>query len=350
MRLPGLLQLPGRAVTSRPTCDLCDRPLPDQAYVCERCAEGVREDLLRIVKYAGDVEGAVLKLVRYGGLGGGSGERPVPFDDVRAERAAAVGNMVATWARHVAESRGLVVEPPEASRTVGPLCYHGGALPFLDAKKPPCRHPSCLEIGTRRAYLGVEVAARWLAEHDQLEWLRHQREAAEAMAELREAAREVERIVDRPRDRWYAGPCWAELDDVDAEDAGGESKRCMVELYAAPGAKTVRCRDCGSEYDAAARKDWLLREARDALVHAELMARALTALGIEDVTPARVRGMARHGRLMAKGTNQAGDPTYRVGDVLDVIEEQERIEAERVRRREEKAARKAQRAEGKSAA
>ena len=34
----------------------------------------------------------------------------------------------------------------------------------------------------------------------------------------------------------------------------------------------------------------LIDEAQDALVHAELMARALTALGIEAMTPARVRG------------------------------------------------------------
>ena len=335
-------------MTSQPTCDLCARPVGDTAYVCSPCADKMRADLLRIVDLAGEVEGAILKLVRYGGSGGGSGERPVPFDDKRAERAAAVGNTISTWARHIAESRGLTVELPDKPKPVGPLCYHGQALPLLNPAKPPCPHLSCVEIRTRRAHLGVAVAAAWLAEHDQLEWLRHQQEAAEAFGDLREAAREVERIVDRPRDRWYAGPCWGEL-PVDEGEAG-EPERCMVELYAAPGAKTVRCRECGNVYDAESRKQWLLDEARDALVHAELMARALTALGIEDVTPARVRGMARHGRLMAKGTNQAGDPTYRVGDVLDVIEEQERIEAERVRRREEKAARKAQRAEGKSAA
>jgi hypothetical protein len=319
---------------SGPTCDLDGRPVDGTAYVCSPCADRVRDDLLHLAELAGEVEVAVLKLVRYGSGGGGSGERPVPWDDARDERAVAVGNTVATWARHVAESRGLTIGPPEQPRQAGPLCYHGRALPLLNPAKPPCPHWSCQEIVARRTYLGVAVAAAWLAEHDQLEWLRHQREAAEAMSDLREAAREVERIVDRPRDRWYAGPCWADLPD------GG---RCEVELYALPGAKTVRCPECKAEDDAAARKQWLLDEARDALVHAELMARALTALGIEDVTPARVRGMARHGRLMAKGTNSAGDPTYRVGDVLDVVEEQERIEVERVRRREEKVVRRAER-------
>jgi hypothetical protein len=318
----------------QPTCDLCARPVDGTAYVCSPCADRVRDDLLHLAELAGEVEAAILKLVRYGSGGGGSGERPVPWDDVRAERAAAVGNTVATWARHVAESRGLVVEVPGPPRPAGPLCFHGQALPLLDRAKPPCAHSSCGQIGTRRSHLGVAIAASWLAEHGQLEWLRHQREAAEAMTDLREAAREVERIVDRPRDRWYAGPCWADLPS---------EERCEVELYAVPGARTVRCPECKTEHDAAARKQWLLDEARDALVHAELMARALTALGVEDVTPARVRGMARHGRLVAKGVNSAGDPTYRVGDVLDVIEDQERIEAERVRRREEKNAKRAER-------
>lgn len=318
----------------QPTCDLDGRPVDGTAYVCSACAEKVRVDLLRIVDLAGDVEAAILKLVRYGGVGQGSADRPAPFDEVRAERAAAAGNTVATWARHVAESRGLIIGPPEQPRQAGPLCYHGRALPLLNPAKPPCPHRSCVEIGTRRSYLGVAVAAGWLADHGRLEWLRHQQEAAEAFGELRDVAREVERIVDRPRDRWYAGPCWEDL-------ANGH--RCEVELYAVPGVKVVRCRECGTEHDAAKRKAWLLEEARDALVHAELMARALTALGIEDVTPARVRGMARHGRLLAKGINSAGDPTYRVGDVLDVVEEQERIEVERVRRREEKNAKRAER-------
>lgn len=293
----------------RPTCDLCHRPVPDRSYVCSRCTEGVHEDLLRIVRYAGEVDAAVLKLVRYGGSGGGSAERPVPFDDARAERAAAVGNTVASWARHVAESRGTAVAPPATPRTVGPLCYHGEALPFLDQSKSPCRHGSCIAIGARPAYLGVEVAARWLAEHDQLEWLRHQREAAEAMAELREAAREVERIVDRPRDRWYAGPCWAELPD---------DGRCEVELYAVPGAKVVRCRECRAEHDAAGRKEWLLAEARDVLAHAALIAAALTALDMP-VAVGTVYSWASRGRIVSHGLDQLGRPLYKVGEAMDLL-------------------------------
>lgn len=308
---------------SQSLCELCSRPLSDTGYVCDKpCTTKVREALELIVDLAGEVENAVLKLVRYGGSGQGSGERPLPFDDKRAERAAAVGNTVATWARHVAESRGATI--PRPTPMVGPLCRHGIS----------CKHHTCERIRTRRMESGVATAAAWLA--DRLKWLRHQHEAPLMFTDLRDAARELQRIVDRPRDLWYAGPCWGELDELDDDDL---PKRCLNELYAVPGTRTVRCRECKAEYDAEGRREWLLREANDALVHAELMARALTALGIEDVTPARVRGMARHGRLMAKGTNAAGDPTYRVGDVLAVIEEQKLIEEGKRRRREAKAAR-----------
>jgi len=319
-------------------CEQCSRPLPDQAYVCSTCAGLLRVDLLRIVDLAGEVETAIVKLTRYGS-GGRSGERPVPFDEKAVERAAMVGNTVATWARHVAESRGRRL--PEWTRVQGPLCRLGMALPLLDRSRPSCAHGSCADIRRRGRAIGVALAADWLVE--QVEWLRHQPEAAEAFGELRDASRDLQRLVDRPVSRWYAGPCWEPIGGVDED---GEQLRCQTVLTAAPGATKVRCRECGTEYDAKARKQWLLDEARGALVHAELMARALTALGIEDVTAARVRGMARHGRLMAKGSNAAGDPTYRVGDVLDVIEEQEAAERARVARREAKAQRRADRTAG----
>jgi hypothetical protein len=154
----------------------------------------------------------------------------------------------------------------------------------------------------------VAIAASWLAEHGQLEWLRHQREAAEAMSDLREAAREVERIVDRPRDRWYAGPCWEDL----------PTGRCEVELYAVPGTRVVRCRECGAEHDAAGRKAWLLAEARDVLAHAALIAAALTALDIP-VAVGTVYSWASRGRILSHGSDQLGRPLYKVGEAMDLL-------------------------------
>lgn len=311
----------------RPTCDLCDRPVPDQAYVCERCTEREAESLRLIASLAGEVEAAVAKLVGHGlaaGGGGGHGH-PLPVDLVAAEKAAAVGNTVSTWARHVSLSRGIDV-PRTHPSSEGPCC-----------RTNTCRHLSCAEVRSPRRDVGVATAARFLL--DQLGWLRHRPEAAEALGELHQAALQLQRVLGGRPPRWYAGQCWELI-----RDAEGNEQRCTAELYAAPGASAVRCPSCGKAHETAYRRDWLLREASDTLAHAELIARALAALGIEGVTGSRVRNLAARGRLLAHGSDQADRPLYRVGDVLDLIHEQARVEAERVAKREAKAARRAERA------
>lgn len=311
---------------SQPLCERCSRPLSGQAYVCSGCTNRTAEALERIADLAGEVEAAIAKLVRHGGFEGGARDRrPLPVDLDASNRAAAIGNAVATAARDVAESRGIPL-PPRPARTLGPQCRSGIS----------CGHGSCEVIRGRRD-VGVAIAARWL--RGQLEWLRHQRQAAEVFADLENAATDLIRMVAGPLPRWFAGQCWEPIEGVDEH---GQPKRCANELYAAPGATTVHCRDCGMTHELAYRKEWLLREANNTLAHAELIARALTALGVDDVTPARVRGMARHGRLVAHGTDRAGRPIYKVGEVLAVIEEQDRIKVERAAAREAKAKRRAE--------
>lgn len=287
-------------MTSQPLCGVCGKPLADPAaYVCPLCAEVVGKDLAWIVELAPEVETTIAKLSKFGAqLTAGSGERPLPFDQKAAERAESLKNTLATWARHVSEERGVPVLP----------------LP---------------------GELGAQTAARFLGE--QLNWLRHREEAPEAFADLKGAARELERLVGRPRDHWYAGTCWADLGELDEHD---EPLRCQQELYAPKGARTIRCRECGAEHDADGRREWLLDEARNTLAHAELIARALTALGIEKVTGSRVRNLADRGRLAVHGHDQAGRPMYRVGEVLDLIDEQARMEAERAVKREQVKARR----------
>lgn len=314
---------------NRPTCDLCDRPVPDQAYVCDRCTDREAESLRIIASLAGEVESAVAKLVGHGlAVGGGGGHgHPLPVDLVAAEKAAAVGNTVSTWARHVALTRGVEV-PRTRPPLEGPVC-----------RTNICRHLSCAEVRSPRREVGVATAARFLT--GQLGWLRHRPEAAEALGELHQAALQLQRLLGGRPPRWYAGQCWELLDD---------GQRCTAELYASPGASSVRCPECGKVHEAAYRKDWLLQEASDTLAHAELIARALTALGIEAVTGSRVRNLAARGRLVAHGADAADRPLYRVGDVLDLVHEQARVEAERVAKREARAeAKVARRAESEAA-
>lgn len=199
----------------------------------------------------------------------------------------------------------------------------------------------------RSAEHPIVTAARFIAKH--LEWLRHQRDASQTFDEIRDAVRALRRVVDRPADATWLGVCTAPaVEDADgpADGCEGESEQmCGADLWGSREADTVRCRTCRAVYDAAELVDWLLGQAVDVLGHAELIARALSSYG-KDLTPATVRGYARHGRISAHGVNAAGDPTYRLGDVLDVWTDIKEREATR----EAKRLAKATSSEGDSAA
>lgn len=292
-------------------CQHCGRAQHDTAYICHTCAGRTTASLLQLSRLLadGDLDTTIARQDRItSGGGGGSVEAPLPINLGASARMAAVSNTLTTWARHIAEARGMRVAPSEQP-------MHGAACRLGD-----CRHATCHRIRNgRRALQGGQLAAvaYWLSE--QCGWLRHQPEAAEAIGELDDAAAAAHHVVDRPAPRWYAGPCG----------------QCGQHMYAQPGRDVVACR-CGAQYEAAMLRRWLLDSARGTLVHAELLARAIVALGVTaadgaPVTPAQVRGMARRGRIAERGTDQAQRPLYRVGEVLDVLAEQARTARSRQR-------------------
>jgi hypothetical protein len=247
-------------------CDLCDRPA-GTAYVCAPCAAQTIRALRQLADIAGDLQTTIARQGRSGG-GSGGDSHPLPVDLGASETAWAVTNTITTWARHCAETRG---EPLPAGDLAG--------------------------------------AAAWLA--GQMEWLRHQPEASEAVDELADACALAVRVVDRRADRWYAGPCVL----------------CTEDLYALPGAATIRCPKCEAKYDAQERRELLLVAAQDRLVHAELIGRALIALGWETMTAARVRGLVRRGKVAERGQDEARRTLYRLGDVVGVMRAQDAMRA-----------------------
>lgn len=262
---------------TQPRCDRCTRPIHDQAYVCSTCAGHYRADLTSVPSLAAELEPARYRQTRYGT--GGLGGWQEPWDDRVREVEQQVTNTLTTVARDVAETRGLGLPGPE------------------------------------RGEHQLATVAWWLV--DQVEWLRHQRDALQTFDEIRSAVRALRRVVDRPADSWWAGPCNELVTDVADEDTRTVGTECGADLYAPTGAETIRCRSCGASYDASARRDWLLGEAQDVLGHAEMVAGALVRYGL-DITSATVRGYARHNRVVHHGHDGLGRPLYRVGDVIEV--------------------------------
>lgn len=119
------------------------------------------------------------------------------------------------------------------------------------------------------------------------------------------------RAVDKPLQLVYVGPC-----DL-----------CTADLYAHPKSLTVACRepDCSAEYKVAERREWLLDKARDQLLSAPEITKALPGLLPKErkLTDAMIRGWAFHGRLIQRPPHPSKprQPRYRVGDVIDIISE-----------------------------
>lgn len=286
-------------MTSQPECLRCGQPVNDQGYCCGRCGEQLRRALLRLAAMAGDVQDDITKQARHRAkVAAGRPEPPLPYNPTAADRAWAAGNTVVTWTFHVSAQRGAPT-PPRPVRKLGPLCPAGYG----------CRHPSCIDIRTRRIDHPVARAARWLAGH--VDWLRHRPESVEAFDELFDACDLVRRAIDSPGDTWYAGPCG------EVNDAGDE---CLADLYARHEAEVVRCQACGAHHDAVLRREWLLDVAQDTLGTAATLAAAATALG-RPCTASQIRGYAHRGRLVAHGADVWQRPTYRLGDVLEVLDQ-----------------------------
>ncbi|WP_269939031.1 hypothetical protein [Arthrobacter sp. HY1533] len=133
-------------------------------------------------------------------------------------------------------------------------------------------------------------------------------------AEVMHAARMVTQAVDLPPSTaglQYAGPCGAVFpNDV----------TCTHQLWARPREDNITCPRCGTEWNVPDRRDNALDAAEDILATADTISRALTAQGV-DVTAQNVYDWRRRGKLTPAGTNKANQPVYRVGDVLDIIDE-----------------------------
>lgn len=140
---------------------------------------------------------------------------------------------------------------------------------------------------------------RFLADHTG--WLAHHPLADEAFDELEHISALVDTSIDSRPPKLYAGPC-----DI-----------CRKDMYADPEAVAVECKVCRINYPMDQRREDLLRRVSDQLDTASNISAAITDLG-ENVTPEVIRKWAERGRLLAKGKDHRGRPTYRVGDVLEL--------------------------------
>lgn len=146
----------------------------------------------------------------------------------------------------------------------------------------------------------MSAMAAWLLCH--LEAVRHHEAAPEIVDDLRQAIRKATRVIDRPADLMFAGPC----------------DECKQDLYARPESAEITCVPCQLVYDVKDRREWLLAAAEDHLAPANEISGFLSAFQ-EPITPERIQQWHRRGRISAHTVNLRGQAMFRVGDVLDKL-------------------------------
>ncbi|NAE18038.1 hypothetical protein [Enterococcus hirae] len=293
-----------------PTCTLdgCDNLCHDQAYICGHHGDKLTEDLAKVSWLAEELQTVFTRQTAStdAGMGSTGVATPLLYDERASEAQWVLGNTLTTWARLVAEERGIDL-PDDGGHT---------------------------------------SVAQWLT--GQVQWLRHHPAADEAYDELHSVIHTAERVVDLTPKRLYLGRCGAAAGDradcpcdchVGGLDAacsisGGcgldyhtaaVGPRCQRDLYARPEAATVKCLSCGTGHDVPQRRAAAVAYADGHLgTAAEISALCRHMLG-ELVTPAMIRGYVRRDRIAAKGTavDQRGRtvPAYRIGDVVDAARE-----------------------------
>ncbi len=280
-------------------CALCGNPVEPSAYVCSACTSRTSRHL-RGAELAGEVETTVALLARYAARGGARTPEPVPADGPEALRGSQRVVEFAWAASREVPLRGALRPTrlpfdPDASRRAAEafndIATWGRAVEDDRGEEVP--------VATRGEHQAA-VTALWL--QGQLEWIRHQQFAAEAMADLREAGDTIKRIVDSPPGQRIAGVC-----------------NCGVTMYARESATGVTCESCGL--------DWVVEEAREHLretLRSYLVtpAEAAWLLAFFGLTGNRDRSRrtivmwALRGRIESHG-EVGGERAYLFGDILE---------------------------------
>jgi hypothetical protein len=246
-------------------CTDCDRPVGDQAFLCQHCCDDLARAIGDLPAIMDELDVTVTRQSVSGVDNGGrrSAEKPLPFNPAASEVLDLARNTITTWARAIGDESGRPMRGDGTSNNA--ICiYLVGSLP----------------------------------------WLRSKQWSTELRGQISDVRTKAYRIIDKPADRVFAGPC-----DI-----------CGADMYCRPGDDTVTCRtpECPAEpHNVAHRRWWLLQQASETIAPTALIAKALTSLG-EEVTPSMIRQMAFRGDIEDRSTDGEGR-LYRVGDVISVL-------------------------------
>lgn len=278
-------------------CVVCGRPTPD-GYACTTETERARQQLAEIAELT---EPARAVMCRQTSTTGTVHSTPGPRDllDYGAgQRLMNVQIALTGWARAVAEERGV-----------------GATADSRDL---------------------IVVAAQYLADDRNLEWLRHVPWVDEVLREVGDCAATMRGIVATPAGRVYLGTCGAERahaalcfdsaeygHDVECECwcHDDEPDACDGDVYGKPDKAAAYCNTCGAAYDQAERRVQVAALVQGVPMRASVIAHA------HGISVDTIRGWAwvkrdkdgnplNEPKLKPAGRDDRGRPLYLVADVL----------------------------------
>lgn len=251
----------------------CEAPTPDGVFLCKAHTGQLTDALRTVPGLVEDLEVTITRQARTAGPkhGARSATRPLPWNEHASSCRVELNAILNAWAYETHHHR------------------------------PDSRDPLDAIHSSDTAEL-----ANWLRAH--LHTANHLDTAGDLFAEILDAITQATRAVDLPPERKFIGTCKQPLDD---------GKPCREDLFAMPRQHIVSCRNCGHRHDADVRREELLGQIEDQLVHAGLLSNLVTDFGVP-VVSATIRSWAHRGRLPVKGNDKNRRPLYRVGDVLDL--------------------------------
>lgn len=256
-------------------CPACERPLPEDAFVCRECVAGARDqlrDIASFLAWADDKRARRGTTWRFGTIGRAP-EKPLPFDPRVTEAVAPLTNWLIGWGRVIEEESGQVW-PAD-----------------------------------------VVALVLWLRER--LPWIAGREWAHEFSEGVTKGHRRLVRIFDIPPDREAIGTCGAEHDGI----------VCTEILAAEKGATYHPCPRCGAQHVVEDRRNELIEQAADLTVTTAEAVRLLRVDG-QDVSRRLIQAVIRHVPIYAVGAREERDikgrvrrvDVYPLGKIRDALD------------------------------
>lgn len=259
----------------------CSNPI-ESATLCTDCTQELTHHLEQAAWILDELRNSHTRQQRFSkAIGARSNtETPIPFNPRAAEALAAYVALLARWQARLADHYGI-----------------------------PVRYPNPLAAAT---WIWTSVTTRGIATFI---------DAGRMLAELTNQHDDIEKVINKAPERWFAGKCSAPY--LDGQD-------CPQDLYADNKSGTITCPLCKTQHDIATRRDALFEAAEDVLATATEAARAIVVwtdyLRGENKLVRRIGMWATRGRIEQRGTiRQDGKdrPLYRVGDIQALLADDE---------------------------